>query len=188
MTNVTKLWLRVIFAGAFTLCAVRITMAMAIINGPLHAQAWEPFPLIVISENYSVIRFAGLAGDRGFSSDSPSIKTSETILLGSNVWDPYPLFWMSSMTVLPELLDQRLSSVDQLYKVLLLKEGDQNYGLDSMGDRMSGCDFSPEACHAAGLASSNGAESATGISKPTAILLLIIGFIGLMRARGRPIP
>jgi hypothetical protein len=132
--------------------------------------------------------FAGLAGGPGFSSDSPSIKTSETILLDGAVWDPDPRFWMSSITILPELHDRRFPSVDQLDKVLLLKDGDPNYGLDSIGDRWGGCDFTPEGCQGADLASSNGAEGATGISKPTAILLLIIGFIGLMRARGRPIP
>ena len=188
MTNVTKLCLRVIFAGAFTLCAVRIAMAMAIINGPLHAQAWEPSPSIAISENYDVILFAGLAGGPTFSSDSASNEGSERSLLNGDIWDADPLFWMSSITVSPRLHDQRYPRVEQLYNVLLLNDGDQNYGLDSIGDRMSRCDFGPEVCHDAGRASSNGAESSTGISKPTAILLLIIGFIGLMRARGRPIP
>jgi hypothetical protein len=109
-------------------------------------------------------------------------------LLDGAAWHADPLFWMSSITVLPELDDQRFPSGDQLYKVLLPNDGDQNYGLDSIGDRWGGCDFTPEGCQGADLASSNGAEGATGISKPTAILLLIIGFIGLMRARGRPIP
>jgi hypothetical protein len=188
MTNVTKLWLRVIFAGGFTFCAARITMAMAMINGPLHAQAWETSPSITISENYDVILFAGLAGGPTFSSDSASDEGSERSLLNGAIWDADALFWMSSITVSPGLHDQRYPSVEQLYNVLLLNDGDQNYGLESIGDRMGGCDFSPEACQDAGLASSNGAESATGISKPTAILLLVIGFIGLMRARGRPIP
>lgn len=188
MMNVTKLWLRVVFAGGLTLCAARITMAMAIINGPLHAQAWEPSPSIAISQNYDVILFAGLAGGPTFTSDSASNEGSERSLLNGDIWDADTLFWMSSITVSPGLREQRFPSVDQLYNVFLLNDGDQSYGLDSTGDRMGGCDFSPEACHAAGLASSNGAESAIGISKPTAILLLIIGFIGLMRARGRPIP
>jgi hypothetical protein len=163
-------------------------MAMAIINGPLHAQAWEPSLSITISENYDVILFAGLAGGPTFSSDSASDEGSERSLLNGAIWDPDALFWMSSITVSPGLHNQRYPSVEQLYNVLLLNDGDQNYALDWIGDRMGGCDFSPEACHDAGLASSNGAESATGISKPTAILLLVIGFIGLMRARGRPIP
>lgn len=188
MTNVTKLCLRVIFAGGFTLCAARITMAMAIINGPIHAQPWEPSPSIAISENYDVILFAGLAGGPTFSSDSASNDGFERSLVNGDIWDADPLFWMSSITVSPRLHDQRYPSVDQLYNVPLLNDGDQHYGLDSIGDGMVRCDFSPEACHGAGRASSNGAESATGISKSTAILLLIIGFIGLMRARGRPIP
>jgi hypothetical protein len=185
MTNVTKLWLRVIFAGGFTFCAARITMAMAMINGPLHAQAWEPSPSITMSENYDVILFAG---GPTFFGPFASNEESERSWLNGDIWDADALFWMSSITVSPGLHHQRYPSVEQLYNLLLLNDGDLNYGLDWIGDRMGGCDFSPEACHAAGLASSNGADSAIGISKPTAILLLIIGFIGLMRARGRPVP
>lgn len=36
------------------------------------------------------------------------------------------------------------------------------------------------------VTASNASESAGGISKPTAILLIVVGFLGLMRARGRP--
>jgi hypothetical protein len=188
MMIVTKLLLRGIFAGAFNLCAVRIAMAMTIASGPLNFQSWETSSLVAISGNFRGPDTATWGSASGNHAHSASIKNSETILVDVEVWNADPLFWMSSMTVLPELLDQRLSSVDQLYKVLLLKEGDQNYGLDSIGDKMGGCDFNPEACYSSSLASSNGAESATGISEPTAILLIIIGLIGLMRARGRPIP
>jgi hypothetical protein len=141
-----------------------------------------------MSENYHVILFGGLADGPTFSSDSASKEGSERSLLNGDIWDADGLFWMSSITVSTGLHHQRYPSVEQLYDVLLLNDGNLNYGLDWIGDRMGGCEFSPEACRAAGLASSNGADSAIGISKPTAILLLIIGFIGLMRARGRPMP
>lgn len=189
MTNVTKLWLRVIFAGAFTLCAVRIAMAMAITNGPFHIQSWEPSLLISKSGNFHGNVFTRFAGDGAIYSDSASIKNFETVLLDTDMWDSEPFPWMPTIMVLSESHDRKFLSVDEVaFDLLLLRGGYHGYGLDLIGDRLSSCDFSPEGCQGAGLASSNGSERASGISKPTAILLLIIGFIGLMRARGRPIP
>jgi hypothetical protein len=98
------------------------------------------------------------------------------------------VFLFSSMEGLWESSDLELLSAAMLTEHVLLTENwEQSYVFNRIRNEMTDCDLSPEECHGAGVAASNGAESVTGISKPTAILLLIVGFIGLMRARGKPI-
>ena len=74
----------------------------------------------------------------------------------------------------------------------------------SISENLANCDLDPKACDAATAANwgnSAGATTknnntmstgstagdATGISEPTALLLLILGLIGLSRLRGKPI-
>ncbi len=74
----------------------------------------------------------------------------------------------------------------------------------SISETLTNCDLDPKGCGAAtaanwrnsagattanntAIATGSTAGDATGISEPTALLLLILGFIGLSRLRGRPI-
>lgn len=188
MTILTALWLGLLFAGTITGVAIGSARATTISsNGVFHIQPFESVSLRTASGENHVIVIARSVGDVNDFTNGAGFHNSAAILPVVEFPDSEQFLWLASDKTLASFDGRRLPGVDTLDGVVMLQDvAKQVSGLDPIRERRTNCEFSAEACHGAVVTASNASESAGGISKPTAILLIVVGYLGLMRARGRP--
>lgn len=189
MTILTKLWLSLICAEIFTLAAAHSAAATPIYNGAAHFHLSEPVTAGKLKTDDYGIGFLPLGADPGLFADRRSFRDSAAILPEGESW--YSQLY-SGIFLIEEpttLRDQPFPGFDKLDSVVLFTNAaDQGKASGPISGKKSDCDFSVEGCAGVGGAADHKSDSGRGISKTTAVLLIVVGFIGLMRARGRPIP
>ena len=187
MTSFTKLWRAGILAA--TLLSLPVGSAPAApISAPFRCQSSLLSTTSSETENHTIALLVLFAGAGEICDGNRYAEYPATML---PVGYDRVIDFRSEFVLTHELpiLDDPRFVIGEVGEDLVstFRVGEQGIGSELMQDKPIGCDFRHEGCHAESAATVIGAESATGVSKPTAILLLVIGFIGLMRARGKPI-